>query len=209
MEFSTQKYWSGLSFPSPGDLLEPGIKLMSLASPAFAGRFFTTEPPGKPLSLCCCSVSKSCLTHYDPMNCSMPVFPVFHYLPESAQIHVYWDSDVIQPSHPLLCPFSCCPQSLLTSGSFPMSWLFASGGQPIGASAPASVLPINTQGWFLLGLTGWISLQSKGLSRVICNITVQKHQFFRSQLSSQSNSHIHTLLMEKPHPWPDRSLLAK
>ena len=198
MEFSTQKYWSGLSFPSPGDLLEPGIKLMSLASPAFAGRFFTTEPPGKPLSLCCCSVSKSCLTHYDPMNCSMPVFPVFHYLPESAQIHVYWDSDVIQPSHPLLCPFSCCPQSLLTSGSFPMSQLFTWGGQSIGALASAAVLPMNIQRWFALGWTSLISLQAKGLLRVFSSTTYWEHQFFSPQPSLWSNSHIHTWILEKP-----------
>ena len=171
MGFSTQKYWSGVSFPSPGDLPEPGIKLMSLASPAFAGRFFTTEPPGKPLSLCCCSVSKSCLTHYDPMKCSMPVFPVFHYLPESAQIHVHWVSDVIQPSHPLLCPFSSCPQSFLTSGSFPVSQLFTWGGQNIGASASAAVLPMNIQCWFALGWTSLISLQAKGLSRVFSSTT--------------------------------------
>ena len=87
-------------------------------------------------------------------------------------------------------PFSSCPQSLPASGSFPMSQLFISGNQSIGVSA--SVLPMNTQGWSPLGRTGWISLQSKGLSRVFSNTTVQKHQFFGTQLSSQSNSHIHT-----------------
>ena len=80
-------------------------------------------------------------------------------------------------------PFSSCPQSLLASGSFPMSNLFAWGGQSIGVSASASVLPMNTQDWSPLGLTGWISLQSKGLSRVFSNTTVQKHQFFGPQLS--------------------------
>ena len=89
-------------------------------------------------------------------------------------------------------PFSSCPQSLPASGSFPMSQLFASGGQSIGVSASASVLPKNTQDWSPLELTGWVSLQSKGLSRVFSNTTVQKHQFFSAQLSSQSNSHIHT-----------------
>ena len=93
-------------------------------------------------------------------------------------------------------PFPSCPQSFPASGSFPMSQLFASSGQSIGVSA--SVLPINIQHWFLLGWTGWTSLQSKGLSRVFSSTTVQKHQFFCAQLSSQSNSHIHTWPLEKP-----------
>ena len=81
-------------------------------------------------------------------------------------------------------PFSSCPQSLPASGSFPMSQLFAWGGQSIGVLALTSVLPMNTQDWSPLGWTGWISLQSKGLSRVFSNTTVQKHQFFSTQLSS-------------------------
>ena len=89
-------------------------------------------------------------------------------------------------------PFTSCTQSLPASGSFPMSQLFAWGGQTIGVSASASVLPMNTQDWSPLRWTGWIALQSKGLSRVFPNTTVQKHQFFGAQLSSQSNSHIHT-----------------
>ena len=96
-----------------------------------------------------------------------------------------------------LVPFSSCPQSLPASGSFPMSQLFAWGGQIIGVSASTSVLPMNTQDWSL-GWTGWISLESKGLSRVFSNTTVQKHQFFGTQLSSQPNSHIHTWLLDKP-----------
>ena len=95
-------------------------------------------------------------------------------------------------------PFSSCPQSFPASESFPMSQLFAWGGQSIGVSASASVLPMNTQDWSPLGWTGWISLQSKGLSRVFSNTTVQKHQFFGAQLSSQSNSYIHTWPLEKP-----------
>ena len=94
-------------------------------------------------------------------------------------------------------PFSSCPQSLRASKSFPKSQSFAWGGQNIGISASASILPMNTQDWSL-GWTGWISLQSKGLSRVFSNTTVQKHQFFGAQLSSQSNSHIHTQPLEKP-----------
>ena len=97
-----------------------------------------------------------------------------------------------------VAPFSSCLQSLPTSGSFPMSQLVAWGGQIIGVSASASVLPMNTQDWSPLGWTVWISLQSKGLSRVFSSTTVQKHQFFSAQLSSQSNSHIHTWPLEKP-----------
>ena len=95
-------------------------------------------------------------------------------------------------------PFSSCLQSFPASGSFQMSQFFASGGQRIGVSASASVLPVTIQDWFPLGLTVWISLQSKGFSRVFSNTTVQTHQFFGAQPSSQSNSHIHTWLLEKP-----------
>ena len=108
---------------------------------------------------------------------------------------VYSDSSPSSPwCHPAISsfvvPFSSCLQSLPVSGSFPMSQLSAWGGQSIGVSASASVLPMNTQDWSPLGWTGWISWQSKGLSRVFSNTTVQKHQFFGTQPSSQSNSHI-------------------
>ena len=109
--------------------------------------------------------------------------------PSSQWCHTAISSSVV--------PFSSCPQSLPTSESFPMSQHFAWGGQSIGASASASVLPMNTQDWSL-GRIGWISLQSKGLSRVFSNTTVQKLQFFSAQLSSQSNFHIHTWPLEKP-----------
>ena len=95
-------------------------------------------------------------------------------------------------------PFFCCPQSLPASGSFPMSQLFAWGGQSIGVSASTSVLPMNTQDWSPVGWTGWMSLQSKWLSRAFSNTIVQKHQFFGTKFSSQSNSHIHTWPLEKP-----------
>ena len=95
-------------------------------------------------------------------------------------------------------PFSSCPQSLPAPESFPVSQLFTWNGQSIGVSALASVLPMNTQDWSPSEWTGWISLQSKELSRVFSNTTVQKHQFFSTQLSSQSNSHIHTWPQEKP-----------
>ena len=143
-----------------------------------------------------CSVAKSCPTLCDPMGCSTPGFPVLQHLPDFAQIHVHWVSDVIQPSHPRPPHFSSCLQLFPVSESFPMSWLFASGGQSIGASASASVFPMNIQDWFPLGLTSWISLQSKGLSRVF-NTTIQKHLFFGAQPSLWSNSHISTWLLEK------------
>ena len=95
-------------------------------------------------------------------------------------------------------PFSSFPQFLPASGSFTMSQFSASGGQSIGVSASASVLPVNTQDWSPLGWTGWISVESKGLSRVFSNATVKKRQFFGAQLSTQSNSHIHTWSLEKP-----------
>ena len=108
-----------------------------------------------------------------------------------------------------IVPFSSCPPSFPASGSFQMCQLFASGGQSIGVSASTSVPPMNTQDWSPLGWTGWISLKSKGLSRVLSNTTVQKHQSFSTLLSSQSNSHIHTWPLEKPEPWLDGPLLAK
>ena len=107
----------------------------------------------------------------------------------------WWCHPAISSS---VVPFSFCPQSLPASGSSPMSQLFAWGDQSIAVSASASVPLMNTQDWSPLGWTGWISLQSKGLSRVFSNTTVQKHQFFGTQLSSQSNSHIHTWPLGKP-----------
>ena len=105
-------------------------------------------------------------------------------------------------------PFSSCPHSLPASGSFPMSGLFTPSGQSIGASASASVLPMNIQGQFTLGLTGLISLQSKGLLRVFSSTTIWKHKFLGRQPSCWSNSHIHTWLLEKPWLWLYRLLSA-
>ena len=106
-------------------------------------------------------------------------------------------------------PFSSRLQFFPASGSFQLSQFFPSGGQSIGVSASASVLPMNTQDWSPSGWTGWISLQSKGLSRVFSSTTVEKHQFFSVQISLWSNSHICTWLLEKPYPWLDGPLLAK
>ena len=143
-----------------------------------------------------CLVTKSCLTLCSPINWSMPNVPVSHYFSQFAQTHVHWLSDAIQPCHPLF-PLLPCPQCFPASGSFLMSQLFTSGGQSIGASASASVLPMNIQDWFPLGSTVLISLLSKWLSRVFSSTTVQKHQFFDAQHSLWSNFHSCTWLPEK------------
>ena len=128
------------------------------------------------------SVFQSCPTLCDPMNCSTPGLPVHHQL----RVHLnpcslsWWCHPTISSS---VVPFSSCPQYFPASGSFQMSQLFTSGGQSIGVSASSSILPMNIQDWFPLGWTGWISLQSRGISRVFSNTTVIKHQFFCAQLS--------------------------
>ena len=130
------------------------------------------------------------------MDCSTPGLPVITNFQNLLRL---MSIELVMPfNHFILCcPFSSCPQSFLASGSFSMNQYFASSDQSIGASASASVLPMNIQDWFPWGLTGWISLQSKGLSRVLSNTTVQKYQFFSAQLSLWPNSHIHTWLLEK------------
>ena len=133
-----------------------------------------------------------------PHGLSTPGLPVLHYLLELLKIMSIasqWCYPMISSS---VATFSSCPQSFPASGSFPVNQLFALSGQSTGASALASVLPVNIQDWFPLGLTGLISLQSKGLSRVLLSTTVQKHQFSCTQLSLGSNSHIHTWLLQKP-----------
>ena len=144
------------------------------------------------------SVAQSGPTLCDHMDYSTSGFSDHHQLLELTQTHVHWVSDAIQPSHPLSSPSPSHLQSFPVSGSFPVSQLVASGGQSIGVSASASVLPMNIQDWCPLGLTGLISLQSKGCSRVFSNTTVQKHQFLSAQLTLWFNSHIHTWLLEKP-----------
>ena len=128
------------------------------------------------------SVMQSCPTLSKPMDCSIPGFPAHHLLQEPAQTHIHRVLDAIQPSHPLLSP-SPPALNLSQHQDHFMSQLFTSDGQITGASASASVLPVNIQDWFPLGWTGWIFLQSKGRSRVFSNTTVQKHQFFSTQLS--------------------------
>ena len=144
------------------------------------------------------SVMSNCLWPRGPQHASPPCpLPTSRAYPNSCPLS-WWCHPTISSS---VIPLSSCPQSFLASGSFQMSQLFESGGQSIGVSASSAVLPRNTQDWSPLGWTGWISLQSKGLSRVSSNTTVQKHQFFGTKLSSQSDSHIHTWPLEKPQPW--------
>ena len=153
-----------------------------------------------------CSVASDSLRPHESQHAGPPCpSPTPGVHPDSRPLSQWWHP-AISPS---VVPFSSCPQSLPAPGSFQISQLFASGGQSIGVSASAPVLPMNIQDWSPLGWTGWISLQSKGLSRFFSNTTVQKHQFFSTQLSSQSNSHIHTWPLEKPQPWLDRPFLAK
>ena len=138
------------------------------------------------------SVTQSCLTLCDPMDCSMPGFPAYHQLLEPAQIHVHWVNDDIQLSHPLSSPSPPAFNLYQHQGLF--QWVSSSHevAQCIGTSASASVLPMNIQNWFLLGLIGLIPLQSKGLSRILSNTIVQQNQIFGAQLSLWPNSHIHT-----------------
>ena len=139
---------------------------------------------------------------YARLPCSAPTPWAYSNSCRSSQ----WCHPTISSS---VIPFSSCLQSFPASGSFPMSQFFTSSGQSIGVSASTSVLPMTIQNWFPLGLTGLISLQSKGLSRVFSNTTVQKHQFFGAQLSLKSNFHNHTWPQGKPQLWLDGPLLAK
>ena len=176
--------------PWPG--IEPG-------PPALGGQNLSHWTIGEAPWICsvqfsCSVVSNSLWPHelqHTRPPCPSPTSRVHPNLcPLSQWCHPAISSSVI--------PFSSCPQSFPASGSFQMSQLFTWGGQSTGVSASTSVLPMNTKDRSLLGWTGWISLQSKGLSRVFSNTTIQKHQFFSTQLSSQSNSHIHTWPLEKP-----------
>ena len=142
------------------------------------------------------SVAQSCPILCNPINLSTPGLPVHPpWVHPNPCPSSWWCLPTISSS---VVPFSSCPQSFPASRSFPMSQLFTSGGRSIAVSASTSVLPMNTQDWSPLEWTGWISLQSKGYSRVFSNTTAQKQQFFSSQLYTQSNSHIHTWPQEKP-----------
>ena len=180
---------------SLGDHPDPGIELESPVASALTGGFFSPEPLQFSSVQFSCSVVSDSLRPHESQHarppCPSPTPGVnSDACPSSRWCHPAISSSVI--------PFSSCSQSLPASGSFPVSQLFAWGGQSTGVSTSASVLPMNTQDWSPLGWTGWISSKSKGLSRVFSNTIVHKHQFFGAQLSSQSNSHIHTWPLEKP-----------
>ena len=187
MEFSRPEYWSGLPFTSPGDLPNPGIEPRS---PTLQVDSLPIEPPGKPecqeSSVQFTSVAQSCPTLCDPMNCSTPGFPVHHQLLEFTQTHVHRVSDAIQPCHPLSSPSPPAPippsiRVFSNESTLRMRW-------PKYWSVNFSIIPSKEHP----------GLQSKGLSRVFSNTTVQKLQFFSAQLSSQANSRIHTWPLEKP-----------
>ena len=177
---SRWEYW--LPHPPPGDLSDPGIEPTSLKSSALAGKLFATSATWEALKMdsvqFSCSVVSDSLRPHESQHarppCPSPT-PGVHSdsRPSSRRCHRAISSSVV--------PFSSCPQSLPASESFPMSQLFAWGGQSTGVSALTSFLPKNTQDWCPLEWTGWISVQSKGLSRVFSNTTVQKHQFFGKQ----------------------------
>ena len=156
---------------------------------------------------CWRSVARLCLTRCDSTDCRNARFPC---LPPSPRVcsdsrpSSQWCHPAISSS---VVPFSPCLQSYPASGSFLLSWFFASGGQSIGASQ--LVLPMKIQGWFPLGLTGLISLQSEGLSGVFPSTTIQKHQFFSAQPSLWSSSHICVWPLEKPQLWLYRLLSAR
>ena len=185
MEFSMQEYWSGLPFPIAGDLPDPGIKPVSLASPALAGRFLTKcttwEAQDYRLSV---QFSPSVVSHplqphglqYAELPCPSPVpGTCSNSCPLSRWCHPPISSSVV--------PFSSCLQSFTVSGSSSRSHFFSLGGQSIAVSASVLALQMNIQDWSLLGWIGGIALQSKGLSRIFSNTTVQKHQFLSAQLS--------------------------
>ena len=177
MGFFRQEYWSGLPFPSPEDLSNPGIKY---GSPAMQANSSSSESSGKTSGPEFSSVAQLCPTLCDPMDCSTPGFPFRYQLPGLTQTHIHQVGDAIQSSH-LLSPPSP-PAFNLSQHQRLFQWVSSS-------NQLAKVLefqlrhPVNIQDWSPLGWTGWISLQSKGLSRVFSSTTVQKHQFFSAQLS--------------------------
>ena len=150
---------------------------------------------------CCYSVSKSCLTLWGPIDYSTPGYPIHHQLPGPTQTQVHCIDDAIHPTiSSSVSPFSSCLQSFPESGSFPMCQSFTSGGQSIGGSALALVLPMNIQDWVPLGLTGWIALQSQGLSRVFSNTTQFKN------INSSTLSFLYSPTLTSTHDfWKNQS----
>ena len=148
-------------------------------------------------AVCYFPVTQLCPTLCNPMDCNTTGFLVLHCLLESAHIHVRWVSDAIEPSH-LCLPFLLPPSIFPSIRAFSNELALCITWPNIGVSASASVLPMSIQDWFPLGWTGLICLQSKGLLRVFSSTSIWKHQFFGTQPSLWSNTHIHTWLLEKP-----------
>ena len=188
-EVSQARTLDGLPFPPPGELPGPGTEPTPLAAPALSGRVFPTASAGEPTGMLLFSpyVASDSSPPRELQHARLP-WPSLSPGACSNPYPLSWGCHTTIASS--VAPFSSCPLSFSASGSFPMSRLFTSGGQSNGTSASASVLPMNIQGWFPLGWTGLISLQSKGLSRVFSSTTVQKHQL-DPQPSLWSNSHIH------------------
>ena len=175
-------------------------------SHAECGKFYGTKGLEESSRLNISSVVFNSLQPHELQHSRLPCPSPVHGACSNSRPLSWWCHPTILSS---IVSFSSCLQSCSASGSFQMSQFFSSGAQNIGVSASASVLSINIQDWFPLGWTGWISLQSKGLSRVFSNTTVQKHQFFSTQFSLWSNSHTHTWLLKKTIALTRRTLLAK
>ena len=195
--FSGSSYWLEVIYTRRGlDLVMAWAPITSLKKTSgFFFHPFLSEDSNTPVIvlLFSCSVMSDSLWPNGLQHTRLPWLSSSPRACSNSSPSSQWCHPTISSS---LNPFSFCLQSFPASGPFPMSQLFISGSQSIGASA--SVLPVNIQDWSPLGWTGWISLQSKGLPRVFSNITVQKNQFFGTKLSLWSNSHIYTWLMEKP-----------
>ena len=173
MGFSRQEYWSGVLFPPPGVSSQSRIRTWVSC---IEGRFFILQ------AMRDASVTQSCPTLCDPVNHSTPGLPVHHQLPEFTQTHAHWVGDASQPSSTSVVSFSSCPQSFPASGSFPMSRLFASGGQSIGVCKYSNISPSSEHPGLISFRMDWLDLLAvQGtlkISRVFSNTTVQKHQFF-------------------------------
>ena len=200
MEFSRQEYWSRLLCPPPGGLPDQGLNPSVLFFLHWQAGSLPTVPPGKPFLLHFVIVqSLSCVqlfvTWWTAAHQASLSSTVSWSLLKLMSMELVMLSSLTTSS--FVARFSSCFQSFLSSSSFPVSRLFASGGQVL--ELQFSICPSNEYSWLIsLGLTVWISLQSKGLSRVFSSTAVRKHQFFGAQPSLWSNSHIHTWLLEKP-----------
>ena len=186
MGFPRQEYWSGLPLPSPGG--KNGYMYMYNWVPSLLTWNYHNTVNRLSVQFSCSVLSNSLWS----MDCCMPGFTVLHHLLEFAQTHAHQVGDAIQLSNPLLPPSP--PAFNLSQHQGLFQWVSSSHqvAKNIEALASASVLPVNIQGWFLLGLSGLTSLLSEGFSRIVSNSTVQKHQFFGAQYFLGPNSHIHT-----------------